>query len=225
MLVRDRMTKDPITISPEASVHDAFRLISERGVYYLPVLDGRDRLVGVVTRMDLLRASPSAATTLTVFEANYLLAHLKVREVMTAPPITVPGDVPLEEAARLMVDRDISCLPVVDLVSRALGKPREQLVGIITQGDIFGAFVEILGGDDPVLRVTIRSPDVPGELARLTNVIAELGGNLHSVAAFRNCDPSHVFFVFRLEGVEQEMLVPALEAAGEQVVHVCCTGV
>jgi acetoin utilization protein AcuB len=231
MLVRDRMTQDPITIAPEASVHDAFRLINERGVHYLPVLDGRDRLVGVVTRMDLLRASPSAATTLTVFEANYLLAHLQVREVMTAPPITVPGDAPLEEAARLMVDRDISCLPVVDVVSRAqlaqraLGKPREQLVGIITQGDIFAAFVEILGGEDPVLRVTIRSPDVPGELARLTGLIAELGGNLHSVASFRTGDPAYVFFTFRLEGVEQDTLLPALEAAGEQVVHVCCTGV
>jgi acetoin utilization protein AcuB len=225
MLVRDRMTQDPITIAPEASVHDAFRLINERGVHYLPVLDGRNRLVGVMTRTDLLRASPSAATTLTVFEANYLLAHLKVREVMTTPPVTVPGDAPLEEAARLMVEQDINCLPVVDVVGRTLGKPREQLVGIITQGDIFGAFVEILGGGDPVLRVTIRSPDVPGELARLTNVIAELGGNLHSVAAFRNGDPSYVFFVFRLEGVEQERLVPALEELGEKVVHVCCTGV
>jgi acetoin utilization protein AcuB len=103
-------------------------------------------------------------------------------------------------------------------------KAREELVGIITEGDIFAAFVEILGGDDPVLRVTIRSPDVPGELARLTNVIAELGGNLHSVAAFRNGDPSHVFFTFRLEGVDQETLIPALEELGEKVVHVCCTG-
>jgi acetoin utilization protein AcuB len=224
MLVRDRMTKDPISIAPEASVHDAFRVISERGVHYLPVLDSRNKLVGLVTRTDLLRASPSAATTLTVFEANYLLAHLQVREVMTTPPITVPGDAPLEEAARLMVEREISCLPVVDVVSRTLGKPREQLVGIITEGDIFAAFVEILGGEDAVLRVTIRSPDVPGELARLTGLIAELGGNLHSVASFRTGDPAYVFFTFRLEGVEQETLLPALEAAGEQVVHVCCTG-
>jgi acetoin utilization protein AcuB len=225
MLVRDRMTRDPITIAPEASVTDAFRVISERGVHYLPVIDGRKRLVGVVTRTDLLKASPSAATTLTVYEANYLLAHLKVREVMSTPPITVPQDAPLEEAARLMVEKDISCLPVLDVASRALGKPRETLVGIITEGDIFAAFVEILGGDDPVLRVTIRSPDVPGELARLTHEIAELGGNLHSVAAFRNGDPAYVFFTFRLEGVEQETLVPALEELGEQVVHVCCTGV
>ena len=224
MLVRDRMTVDPITIAPEASVHDAFRLIGERGVHYLPVVDGRDKLVGVVTRTDLLRASPSAATTLTIYEANYLLAHLKVREVMTRPPITVIEDAPLEEAARLMVEKDISCLPVIHVSSRAIGKPREKLVGIITQGDIFAAFVEILGGDDPVLRVTIRSPDVPGELARLAGVIAKLRGNLHSVAAFRNGDPAYVYFTFRLSGVEQETLVPALEAAGEQVVHVCCTG-
>ena len=226
MLVQDRMTLDPITIGPETSVHDAFRVMNEHGIRYLPVLDKRDRLVGLATRTDLMRASPSAATTLTVFEANYLLAHLKVEEVMSRPAITVPEDAPLEEAAQLMVDKGISCLPVVR--ARRGAQPSAptagKLVGIITERDIFRAFVEILGGGDPVLRVTLRAPDVPGELARLTGVIADLGGNLHSVAAFRGDDPEHVYFTFRLEGVDEEALVPALAELGEQVVHACCTG-
>ncbi len=224
MLVKDRMTLDPLTIGPDASVHDAFRVMNDNGIRYLPVLAAAGRagkLMGIVTRTDLLRASPSAATTLTVFEANYLLAHLTVREVMSSPATTVLEDAPLEEAAQLMVDKEISCLPVVRAEGR---RPAGRLVGIITESDIFRAFVEILGGGDPVLRVTLRAPDVPGELARLTAVIAELGGNLHSVAAFRGNDPEYVFFTFRLEGVDEEALVPALDKLGEQVVHACCTG-
>jgi acetoin utilization protein AcuB len=222
------MTLDPITIGPDASVHDAFRVMNENGIRYLPVLAGgrANKLLGLVTRTDLLRASPSAATTLTVFEANYLLAHLRVEEVMSRPPITVPEDAPLEEAAQLMVDKGISCLPVVRVGrgGRPSARTGDELVGIITERDIFRAFVEILGGGDPVLRVTLRAPDVPGELARLTGVIADLGGNLHSVAAFRGDDPENVYFTFRLEGVDEEALVPALAELGEQVVHACCTG-
>jgi acetoin utilization protein AcuB len=221
MLVQDRMTLNPITIAPDASVHDAFRVMNDNGIRYLPVLDKRNKLLGLVTQTDLLRASPSAATTLTVFEANYLLAHLKVEEVMSRPVISVPEDAPLEEAAQLMVDKEISCLPVVRAEGR---RPAGRLVGIITESDIFRAFVEILGGGDPVLRVTLRAPDIPGELARLTGVIADLGGNLHSVAAFRGDDPENVYFTFRLEGVDEEALVPALAELGEQVVHACCTG-
>jgi acetoin utilization protein AcuB len=221
MLVRDRMTLDPITIAPDASVHDAFRIVQDRGIHYLPVVNKRGELVGIVTRTDLMRASPSAATTLTVFEANYLLAHLQVREAMTSPALTVPEEAPIEEAALLMVEKEISCLPVTRADKR---RRAGKLVGIITESDIFRAFVEILGGGDPVLRVTLRAPDVPGELARLTGVIADLGGNLHSVAAFRGDDPASVYFTFRLAGVDEQTLVPALEKLGEQVVHAYCTG-
>ena len=211
MLVKDRMTSDPITITPDTSFPDAFRIIREKGIRYLPVVDKRGRLTGIVTQTDLLHASPSSATTLAVFEMNYLLAHLKVQEVMSSP-ITVADDMPLEEAARLMVEQRIGCLPVM----------RDgDLVGVITETDIFRAFVEILGGGDPVLRVTLKLPNVPGELSRMTSVIAELGGNLCSVASFRGEDPEHVYITFRLEGVDEEILLPALREMGEEVVHVC----
>jgi acetoin utilization protein AcuB len=110
-----------------------------------------------------------------------------------------------------MVDKGIGCLPVMQ------GK---ELVGIITETDIFKAFAEILGGGDPVLRITMRSPDRAGELARLTGVIANLGGNLHSVAAFKGEDPEHVYFTFRLEGVDEDTLIPALKELGEEVTHI-----
>jgi acetoin utilization protein AcuB len=211
MLVRDRMTSDPITVAPDTTFPEAYRIIEEKGIHHLPVVDRRGKLIGIVARADLLQAAPSSATALSVYEVNYLLAHLKVQEVMSQP-ITVPEDTPLEEAARLLVEKDIGCLPVMR---------GEKLVGVITETDIFKAFVEILGSGESVLRVTLRVPDVPGELARMTGVIADMGGNLFAVAAFRGEDPEHVYITFRLRGVERDVLLPALEAMGEQVVHVC----
>ncbi len=212
MLVKDRMTPDPITITPDISFPDAFRILRERRIRHLPVVNKKGKLIGIVARTDLLHASPSKATSLSIFELNYLLANLHISEVMSSPPITVPEDAPLEEAARLMVQQKIGCLPVL----------REgNLVGMITETDIFKIFVEVLGGEEASLRVTVRVPDVRGELARVARVIAGLGGNICSVARFRGEDHEHCFITLRLEGVEEEVLVPALKAEVEEVVHIC----
>jgi acetoin utilization protein AcuB len=213
MLVKDRMTPNPVTITPDTSVPDAFRIIREKRIRHLPVVDKKGKLVGIVARTDLLHASPSAATTLSVFEINYLLANLHVREVMSSPPITVSEDAPLEEAARVMVENKIGCLPVMrDGV----------LIGMITETDIFETFVEVLGGREASLRVTVLVPDVRGELARIAGVIAGLGGNICSVARFESEDPEQCYITFRLEGVDEEALIPVLAAEVEEVVHVCC---
>jgi acetoin utilization protein AcuB len=171
-------------------------------------------LVGIVAETDLLHASPSSATTLSIYELNYLLANLLVEEVMSSPAITVLDDAPIEEAARLLIEEKVGCLPVMR---------GGELVGVITETDIFKAFVEVLGGEEAVLRITLRVADVRGELARLARVIADLGGNIHSMASFRGDDPGHAYITFRLEGVEEETLLPALENAGEEVIHICCT--
>ncbi len=213
MLVRDRMTPHPVTVTPDTFFAEAMRIMGERKCRHLPVVDKKGKLIGIVTQTDLLRASPSPATVLSVSEVNYLLAKLRIREVMTSPVITVSDDAPLEEAARVMVENKIGCLPVM-----SAGK----LVGVITETDLFKSFVEILGGEDATLRVTLRVSDVRGELARLSGEIAQLGANICSVAAFRGEDPEHAYLIFRLQGVAEEVLVAALEAAGEQIVHLCC---
>jgi acetoin utilization protein AcuB len=213
MLVKDRMTPNPITIEPDTPFTDAFRILRENKIRHLPVVDKKGTLLGIVAQTDLLHASPSSATSLSIFEINYLLANLHVSEVMSSPPITVPDDAPLEEAARLMVQKKIGCLPVL----------REgNLVGMITETDIFKVFVEVLGDEEASLRVTVRVPDVRGELARVSGVIAKLGGNIGSVARFRGEDPQHCYITFRLEGVEEEDLIAALKAEVEDVVHICC---
>ena len=213
MLVKDRMTPNPATITPDTSFPDAFRIIREKRIRHLPVVDKKRKLVGIVAQTDLLHASPSAATTLSVFEINYLLANLHVREVMSSPPITVSEHAPLEEAARVMVENKIGCLPVMrDGV----------LIGMITETDIFETFVEVLGGREASLRVTVLVPDVRGELARVAGVIAGLGGNICSVARFESEDPEQCYITFRLEGVDEEALIPVLAAEVKEVVHVCC---
>ncbi|MGB2896169.1 MAG: CBS and ACT domain-containing protein [Anaerolineales bacterium] len=213
MLVKDRMTPDLITITVDTSFPDAFRIMREKGIRHLPVMDKKGNLVGIVSQTDLLHASPSKATALSMFELNYLLANLHVSEVMSSPPITVLEESPLEEAARVMVGKKIGCLPVM----------REgTMVGMITETDIFKVFVEVLGGEEASLRVTVRVPDVRGELARVARVIAGLGGNICSVVRFRGEDPKHCYITLRLEGVEEEVLAPALKAEVEDVVHICC---
>jgi acetoin utilization protein AcuB len=213
MLVRDRMTPNPITITPDTSFPEAFHILREKGIRHLPVVDKKGKLVGVIAQTDLLHASPSKATSLSIFEVTYLLANLHVGQVMSSPPITASEDDPLEEAARVMVEKKIGCLPVMR---------HGNLVGLVTETDVFETFVEILGGDGASLRVTVRVPDVRGELARVAGVIARQGGNICAVARFRGEASGHCFLTFRLEGVEEEVLVPALKAEVEEVVHVCC---
>ncbi len=213
MLVKNRMTPNPVTVTPDTFLVEAMRIVDERGFRHLPVVDRKGRPVGIITRTDLLNASPSPATALSVSEVNYLLANLRIKEVMTSPVVTVSEDAPLEDAARVMVENKFGCLPVT-----SAGK----LVGVITETDIFKSFVEILGGADATLRVTVRLPDARGELARLAGVIAGLDANICSVATFRGDDPDHARLIFRVEGVTREVLVAALETAGEEIVNICC---
>ncbi len=127
-LIKDWMTKDVVVVTPNTTVPDAHRLMTEKGIRRLPVMDG-NKLVGIVTRGDVRGAEPSEATTLSIWELNYLLAKLKLSEIMTRKPVTISPDATIGEGAQLMLDNKISGLPVVD----GDGK----LVGIITESDIF----------------------------------------------------------------------------------------
>ncbi len=161
MLVRDWMTVDPQTVSATTPVMEAMQRLRDGGFRRLPVVrDGR--LVGIVTDRDLKEATPSKATTLSIYELNYLLSKLLVKDVMVAAVITVKLEDPIERAALLMEEHRVSGLPVVE---------DEQLVGILTITDLLEAFVSVLGLREGGLRVTVDLPDEPGALVR----VAEAG--------------------------------------------------
>ena len=216
MLVRDRMTPNPITVTTETSLKDALDLVRSKPFRHLPVVDQSGKLVGIVTEKSLVYASPMPTTTLSVFEVDYILSHTKIGQIIQGPVITVGPDLPIEEAARKMVDHRIGCLPVVEGDAQSTAA----LIGIISDTDIFRVFVEGLGGGHPSMRITVRVAEEVGSLARVTVRVAELGGNIYSLGTFWGEKPKDRLVVFRLEGVDRESIVQALEADGIQVVHV-----
>ena len=174
MFVKDYMTKNPLTILLDANLPQAISVVRKNKIRHLPVTDDAGKLVGIVVEKDLLSNQPSPATTLSVFEIYSLLESLRVRQIMSSPVITVTGDCPIEEAARIMVENKISCLPVMD---------GDQIVGIITETDVFRVLVEFLGGHEDGFRFTLRAPDEVGKLSAISSVIANAGGNIIAVTS------------------------------------------
>jgi len=205
------MTPDPITITTGTSLREALELIRSKSFRHLPIVDEEGKLAGITTEKSLVYASPTSATSLSVFEVDYILSRTKVEQIIQGEPITVESDLPIEEAARVMIDHRIGCLPVVE---------GEKLVGIISDTDIFRVLVEGLGGGHPSLRVTVVIPEEVGSLARVTSCMASLGVNIHSLGTFWGKQPEDRVVAFRLEGVEQETATRALEADGFQVTNV-----
>ena len=214
MLVRERMTAHPVTVTPETSLHDALRAMREAKVRRLPVLGKAGKLVGIVLEKDLLYASPSPATSLSVYELNYLVSKITVNELMTRDVVTVSEDCPLEEAARIMVDNNISGLPVMR---------GDTLVGMITESDLFKIFLELLGARTMGMRVTIKVPESKGVLAKLTQALAENGANIISLGTFFGDDLSNRTIVFKVQGIDEETMRGAVERVGAELVDLRVT--
>lgn len=211
MIVKNRMTRNPITISPDTPVAEAQRIIRREKIHRLPVLNKKKELVGIVTEKDLLYASPSPATTLDIHEITYLLSQLTVKKVMSTQVLTIPSDTVLEEAARIMVDSDIGGLPVVDSGS---------LVGIITESDLFKVFMELFGARHSGLRVTILIPDKPGEISALGQAITEKGGDIISLGTFLGTDASNAVCTIKVQGLAKDVLVEALKPCSIEIIDI-----
>jgi len=211
MLVGSRMTRNPITVREDTSLYDALKKMRENKVRRLPVLNTDGKLVGMVSEKDLLYASPSPATSLSVWEISYLTSKITVKELMTTQLVTVCEDCPLEEAARLMVDNRIGGLPVVR---------GDKLVGIITETDLFKIFLELLGAREQGTRFSLVVPERKGMLADMSKVISEMGGNIVALGTFLGEDPSNRMISLKVQDVDKDELWPKLEAMGVKLLDV-----
>ena len=210
MLVRDRMSSPAVTVTADTPFQDALSLMRERKFRRLPVVDERGHLIGIVSERDLLHAAPSPATSLSVWEVNYLLWKLRIQDVMTESVITVSPETPIEDAAQIMTSRRIGGLPVVD--------EHGLVLGLITETDVFHAFTELLGAGEHGLRLLVRVPEGRGVLAKLTDAIYKLGGNIISVGRFADRTDATRMLLVKVSGVEREQLEQGLAAIGDQVV-------
>ncbi len=213
MLVRERMTRNPMTITPDMSVTHALRLMRERKVHHLPVLDGHGQLVGIVSDKDLLHASPSPVTSLSVWEITELLYMLKVEKILTPKVITVSEDMPLEEAARIMADSGIGGLPVMR---------GNALVGIITKADLFKAFLQLLGGRRSGVRVTVSASGTKGTLAKIAGSIFGAGGDIVGLGLSEAADTTGTNWqiTLKVQDVSKDKLIQAIRPAVDDILDV-----
>ena len=208
MLVKERMTRNPITIRPDTPVTEAQAMMKREKIHHLPVMDKDEKLVGIVSEKDLLYASPSPASTLSVYEMTSLLAKLKVEKVMSKNVVTVFEDVPLEEAARIMADRGVGGLPIMRGSS---------LVGIITESDLFRVFIELFGARQKGIRISLTVPNVKGELARVSQAVTNAGGNILALGTFLGDDPSQGRVTMKVDGLSREALIGALTPTAKSI--------
>lgn len=213
MFVRNRMTANPVCVIPDTPIPEALELMKKRKIRRLPVTEGQ-KLVGIVTQLDLMRVSPSPATSLSIFEIHYLISRMTVKEAMTKDPATISPDATIEEAALLMRERGIGGLPVVE---------NGKVVGIITETDIFDSFIELLGIRRAGLRLTVQAEDQPGVLAEITQVIKEKGVNIISLAVFPLPEGNKANVVLRLKTEAEKPILAELEHHGFKVIHISKT--
>jgi len=218
MLIKDWMTREPITITDETSMIKAIHLMKQHRFRRLPVLH-QGQLVGMVTDRDLKEASPSKATTLDVHELYYLLAELQVKEIMTRDPLRVSQDDTVERAAQLMLEHTISGLPVVDAAGA--------LVGIITQSDIFRAFMHITGMRQGGVQFALRIEDRPGLIKEVVDLLRARGARFVSLlTSYTSAREGYRDIYLRVKNLPPEAVAAAREelASRYEVLYVIQEG-
>mgnify|MGYP001020425858 CR=1 FL=1 len=209
MKVKDRMSKNVVTISLDGSINEAFRLMKEKNIRRLPVMD-KERLAGIITLSDLNKAAPSQATTLSIFELNYLLAKTRVKDVFSPEKElhTVSPEDYIEVAAKLMLAQQVSGLPVVD---------DDRLVGIVTETDLFRALIDILGVKRPHTRIDALIADGPGGLAEITGIMAVRGINIINTVMYYEPALDKYKIQLRIEELDYGPVVEELKAKNYEI--------
>jgi acetoin utilization protein AcuB len=210
MFVESRMTANPITITSNTTIADASEIMRNNKFRRLPVVED-GKLVGIVTDRDLRAVSASPATALSIFELNYLLAKMKIKDIMQKNVITISATATIEEAAILMYNHRIGGLVALD--------DHGTVAGIITETDIFKSFVDIMGLVDGKTRLTLDVTDKIGLLHEISEVFLTLNINITSMVSYALPD-GKIEMIIRADIVETEELVKALEAKGYPISHI-----
>jgi acetoin utilization protein AcuB len=209
LLVKDSMTREVVVLSPQATAGEALALCREKRIRHLPVVED-DRLVGIVSDRDLRSATPALGDP----DRAEALGRILVPEVMARDVSTALPDDPVEEAANVMREKKIGCLPVVE---------DDRLVGIITSSDVMGALVQLMGAHEPGSRLVVSMPDRPGTLAGAAGIFGELGINLVSTVSGPRQEPPPGeqgpwrAAIFRIDTINPTEAIEILERAGYAV--------
>ncbi|VTS24490.1 putative acetoin utilization protein AcuB [Streptococcus anginosus] len=201
MAVKDFMTRKVVYISPDTTVAHAADIMREQGLHRLPVIEN-DQLVGLVTEGTIAEASPSKATSLSIYEMNYLLNKTKIKDVMIRDVVTVSQFASLEDATYLMLKNKIGILPVVD---------NQQVYGVITDRDVFRSFLEIAGYGEEGIRVRFITEDEVGVLEKIVHLIVEENLNISNAVNIPRKD-GKVIIEVQIDG---NVDLPALKAKFE----------
>jgi acetoin utilization protein AcuB len=210
MFVGERMSYPVVTVSPQMPINEALTLMRRERIRRTPVVKD-SKLVGIISDKDLLNASPSPATSLSIWEMNYLLSKITVKDVMTKDVLTVTHNTPIEEAARVMADNKIGGLPVIR---------DEKVVGIITETDLFKIFLEMMGAREKGVRCTVIILNQPGELAKITQTLTAIGGDFVAFGQFLGDDPSNRMVTFKVAGVTEEQVRDAIQPLVDRLVDI-----
>jgi acetoin utilization protein AcuB len=202
MIIERIMTRNPTFVHPDLPLNNAKALMTKNKIGKLPVLDQNNTLVGIVTKKDLISAGPSAATSLDMYEISYLLSRLTVGEIMVKKVITVQADEVVEEAARIMADSGIGCLPVMK---------GDMLVGIITESDLFHAFVDMFGAREPGVRATFLVEEKPGVLAGVAQKFGDLNANIVALVTCPGDNMSNRRCTIKVDGVTMGQMSSVLK--------------
>jgi len=211
MKIRDFMKTDLVTVETKTPIMDAQEIMRKKKIKRLPVIK-KGKLVGLVTKHMLIEAAPSSATTLSVYELNYLLSKMTVGDIMVKDPITIPPDYPVEAAIWLGKKHGIGAFPVVD---------DGRLIGIITESDISGVLSQVLGLESEGVRITIEGLGSQlGELREIIGVLDEHKSPLLSIISIPMPKKKHWIIVLRVQGSQAEGIVKDLEEKGFKVTDV-----
>lgn len=205
MLVKNWMSKEVVTIDINNSMMDATRKLREHHISMLPVMK-KGKLVGIVTDRDIKKASASDATTLEVHELLYIISNIKIKDLMTKNPFTVPPDYTIGETAELLLEKNISGVPVLN--------KKSDVTGVITKSDIFRALISLTGLESKGTQFAFELEDRPGSIKEVSDIIRKYGGRMASIlSSYDRAKEGHRKVYIRMYGIDR----PQLEQLKEEL--------